>query len=661
MTSRVIISFSLLTGTLVGTACTDTTDARTETAIERGWDQELAAFDAGAIRALQGSSDLSPYDGIMQSANDADEIMNDGWQFHGEPTFRIVPPVAWDHLVEENRSWNFNLHSWRPINSILASYATTRAPRYLQFALAFIEDWVASNPYELGNQAGGESFAWYDMAVGLRVYRLAFVIAASARAGEVSDEQLVTLWQSLVDHLRYLANDENISFHNNHGFFQAAGQLAAASRLSPALEPFRLQALERVRQMVAQQFSEECVHLEHSPGYHRMVLDSLRAITRCNGFEDGGSIVSQLVDCEDALAWMILPNQRLANLGDTHYRDLSPDRDEPAIQSSLLQYALSGGTRGEPARTRLGVFPESGLAVLRSGWPGEESSTDASYLAQQCAFHSRAHKQADDLSFIWYDRGSEILIDAGRFSYLGRTQPGSELHDRGFWYSDPRRIYVESTRAHNTVEIDGRDFERKGRKPFGSAIERWGETADGLQFIETHVRHFKTMRHARVLIVKPHGWLLVFDWLWDNVEARHDYRQRFQFAPTLDVRRGASALQASGGTLDGNLSVVSLLDGVEVRGPIRGQEEPQLLGWWAPSDKDLEPTTAVSFDRTGVRSTSFATLFSFGDGVTPDHESSSVNTAGREALLQWSESDGTHTLLMQRPQDGEITIEYRVE
>ena len=58
--------------------------------------------------------------------------------------------------------------------------------------------------------------------------------------------------------------------------------------------------------------------------------------------------------------------------------------------------------------------------------------------------------------------GRNLLIDSGRYTYK---------------YDHPYRQYVESTRAHNTVEIDGRDFSRRQADAFGSAIVAGGESA----------------------------------------------------------------------------------------------------------------------------------------------------------------------------------------
>ena len=372
------------------------------------------------------------------------------------------------------------------------------------------------------------------------------------------------------------------------------------------------------------------------------------------------SLAARIETFEDALAWMILPNRRLANLGDTDYRDLS--KGEAAVtQSPLLDYALSGGLRGDATSQRIKVFLESGLAVLRSGWPDAESFDQASYLAQQAAFHSRTHKQADDLSFIWYDRGAEILIDAGSYGFLGRTERGSDLWNKGFWYSDPKRIYVESTRSHNTVEIDGMSFNRKESPPYGSAIQRWGETEYGLLFVETHARQFETVGHTRLLVFDPGNWLLVFDWLSDDAEKDHDYRQWFHFAPDLAVETQNDGFRVSGEPLGASLAVVSLIPTPVSSEPVFGRESPDLLGWWSKKGGAFEPTTSVNFSVRQARSAAFATLFSFAEDTTPDFDYQRVDASGRNAKFKWTTPDGAHTLSFTRPPEGSLTIDYQVE
>ena len=82
---------------------------------------------------------------------------------------------------------------------------------------------------------------------------------------------------------------------------------------------FRQQAMGRLEYFVDQQFSSEDVHLEHSPDYHRNVVKVVAAIAPLGLANEFPSLAVRIEESEDVLAWMILPNRRLANLGDTDY------------------------------------------------------------------------------------------------------------------------------------------------------------------------------------------------------------------------------------------------------------------------------------------------------------------------------------------------------
>ena len=505
------------------------------------------------------------------------------------------------------------------------------------------------------------------MAVGLRVYQIAYMLDAGMPGFLRS---CPTRMRLALGHPSWTTSTTSQTTKTSSSTIitasiRSSGQFAAATRLSQnSLQSpnFRLQAVERrLERIIDLQFSPEGVHLEHSPGYQNFVAQLIAGIAPL-GLHDRVPVPRRLAwrAYEEGLAWMILPNRRLANLGDTDYRDLTKE-NVVVTQSTLLDYAISGGLRGIATSQRIRVFPESGLAVLRSGWPDTEDFDKASYLAQQAGFHSRTHKQADDLSFIWYDRGTEILIDAGRYGYLGKTERGSDLWNEGFWYSDPKRIYVESTRSHNTVEIDGMSFNRKDSPPYGSAIERWGETEDGLLFVETHATQFETISHARLLVFDPGNWLLVYDWLSDEAEEKHDYRQWFHFAPDLTVETQKDGFRVSGDALDANLAVASLLPSPASSEPVFGRESPDLLGWWSEKGGAFEPTTSVNFSVLGAKSAAFATLFSFAEDTTPDFDYQRVDASGRNARFRWTTPDGTHTLSFTRPPEGNLTIDHQTD
>jgi hypothetical protein len=274
------------------------------------------------------------------------------------------------------------------------------------------------------------------------------------------------------------------------------------------------------------------------------------------------------------------------------------------------------------------------------------------------AFQSRTHKHADDLSFIWSDRGSDLLVDAGRYGYLGKTEQGSELWLAGYWYSDPNRVYCESTRAHNTLEFDGKDYPRKDVKPYGSALRRWVQDASNIMAVETECKHFGSIRRARVLVFVPGKWLLVFDWFIDNEQQAHNAKQWFHLAPHLHLLMQAGGYFVSVPGSTEPLRAISLLPEPFASRPYIGEDKPVKQGWWSAKERDIVPNYAFCYELSRVSTGVFATLFSFSNTLSPDTSWSKVNLSGRKAQFRWKDETVTHELRLERPETGEMSVAY---
>jgi len=575
-----------------------------------------------------------------------------GWTIGRHEPVPITFPLPWDELAERNRSWSFHLHAWNPLIVLLNAHGENRDRMLLEKALEIIFDWLEQ--FEDGGPPG--SFAWYDMAVGTRADVLAGIIDAVARDRSFDDETVLRLLRAAVAHDRALADPAQFAGHNNHGLYQAAGQVALAHRLAgvPGISSPGL-GRRRLKRLFATHFAPDGIHLEHSPGYHQDTLQILDAIL-ATGFVDTPELFEARARIERALVWFVMPNGFVAMFGDTDHRMmLNQPRVAAAASTGEMAFVRSRGETGVRPGERLRAFDHGGFFVARSDWPSPpRDPATASYLAQIAGFHSRTHKHADDLSIIWYDRGAEILVDAGRYGYVGSTEPGSSEAEQGFWYSDPRRMYVESTRAHNTVQIDDTDHVRKGRKPYGSALGHSGEQ-DGIIFAETHVRHGH-IRHARLLLFEPGEWLGVVDWLWDNDESPHRFRQWFHTAPDLEVRAADHAFVVSHPDQEwGPLHMVDLLGASAPISPIRGQEEPELQGWWSERPGRFAPNWAFGFEAADVAHHRFATLFAFGSEVQGGV--SRVAGSGRTGRLSWTTDGRTTGVEFERPESGEVRIQ----
>ncbi|MBL1377761.1 heparinase II/III domain-containing protein [Zobellella iuensis] len=605
--------------------------------------------------------DLSNVD-IEKSIIAANNTLTIGWSRRGYDRI-FINQIPWELKDPKERSWNFLIHCWDMLDSLFKAYQETQNELYIRNCLSVALDWtnyVHSTP-----QHSISPMVWYDMAVGIRSYRLAYLIDVLSEKKLVSEDILASLWDVLEQHRLYLENDENIIFHNNHGLYQAAGQIAMGRRFcqkSVNMEKAYTQGKKRLRFMLMQQFCTDGIHKEHSPDYHRMVYETIKALIDAGLVDDQETIIFSRV-IEESLSWFILPDQHITNFGDSDYRLMSRKPDEAIRKWNTpeMQYVVSGGMIGKKPSKSSSNFSEGGYYVVKS--PSKynpDSFSQTSYLAQIAAFHSRAHKHADDLSFIWSDRGFNLLVDAGRYGYIGKAEQGSELWLDGYWYSDVNRVYCESTRAHNTLEFNDKNFPRKTAKPYGSAIRRVIELEQDIYAIETECKHFKSIRHARLIIYKPAQWLLVFDWFHDNANETHQVKQWFHIDKKLQANICENGYTIPLSPHSEPLQIASLLKGPTPSKIYIGEEDPIMQGWWSGQEREIEENPAFYFELENAATGNFATLFTFSNLLHPDKQWSKSNTSGRKGQFRWIDECGTHELYFERPKSGNISIDYKL-
>lgn len=600
--------------------------------------------------------DLSSHFAAFTESN-----LREGWTRDGMSIPSVLPPIDWN---AHNRSFSYHLHAWDGIADLLIRHSARGGDEYFAACVAHARAWLDEFQAPLlGRDAEWQLDAlvqpvmpveWYDMAVGLRVFRLAYMVDVMVRSDAYTAD-IPLFREGMLFHLKLLRRDHFFREHSNHGLYQALGQIAAARRFPdmPGMEIDFAIGQERLSRLLAAHFSREGPHREHSPGYHYMLMGSLINARR-SGFLLDSRDAEMMAAIEDAFQWMVKPDFGLATTGDTDPRILL--RGEVIARlfgNEAARYIISGGSMGQAPPAGVKAYYDAGYAFARLYAPETEPTFEgASYLAQLAAFHSRVHKHADHLAFLWYDRGRDVLVDPGRYAYAGRTEAGSELFEQGFWYADPCRIYVESTRAHNCVEIDSKSYPRRRVRPFGSALRYAGEQG-GLAVTDCDATYLRSVRHRRVLVMAPGHFLLVTDWLNDRT-APHDYRQWFQLASEWSAERTpagivARASPAAGGGGDHvrqaeTLQVVDVLGEHAFGEPVRGQTEPQLQGWTSDGPYSLVPSTSVCLEAKDVKMARFATLFCFGEEIAVDRAATRFNASMRNGEITWRDDRGLHSL-----------------
>jgi hypothetical protein len=532
--------------------------------------------------------------------DDAATVIDHGWQLEGFPRIPLEP-IAWEQAARAHRSWGFRLHTWSFLDPVVREYLDTGAQDLLAWCVRVAGSWVRA--HQAGNEPGddGGAMAWYDMALSLRAPRLAWLLRTALTSGEsLPDGQVEVLYQAVLAHQRALGRAAAYNGRNNHGFYTAVGQMVLAREMRPLPGMARLHAQGRARlaDIAGRQFLPDGGHAEHSPGYHQMLLRDFR-LAQDLGLVTDPAVRRRLERARSVLDWMVQPDGHLVQFGDTAdlATDARPDRSD----------------RGDVEAV---AFPESGYAFARAG----RRRDGEMYLAQTAAFHSRAHKHADDGAVVWHDRGHEWLVDGGRFGYAELLPADSPLRARGFYYGTPERQYVESSTAHTTVTCDRQDHERRARTPYGSGIVD-AQVRDGHVRLRSAVDHGH-WTHRRSVVALPGRWLLLLDQVDSSDTGGHVFQTWLNLPGDAGVVREADRLRVARTDPEAVLWIQSWGEGDHLIRPVRGETGPPLRGWRSVQDRQLVPAWSTGYESGPTGHHLFRVLLHHGDhpaaGV-PEH------------------------------------------
>lgn len=481
----------------------------------------------------------------------------------------------------------------------------------------------ASDPIAV---TGTEDMAWNRLVVGRRVARLAFMLDCYRTFGIVDKDQDARLSQAILAHLHLLSQDGFINTTHNHGLFQALGVLATTHRFPDWLEiqGYQAWATKCLGLTLSAVVSSDGCLKEHSPGYHYQLTSILKQAVDHKLLTNEGD-VAKVGGMVEALSWMVAPDGALATLGDTEFvpRAFSVVQASNLAGKELASTFTNGQAFGVP-RTGEKLFSEGGFFFSRRKviTPGT-FDRETSYLAQQLATHSRAHKHADDLTFLWYDRGLSILTDPGFFGYSAFLPVGDPLRKLGFTYADPRRMYVEKTSSHNCVQIEGLDTPRTPDFFTGTYEVHTGAT-DNYYWTTAKTCLSPTTNVIRTVLAFPSEFLLVLDWVQDRQKNRRTFDQWFNFDPDWHIsksldRRGKSGLQThvlsrSSSTLEdlskSNQLFLTSLFGHTKTMSYHGSVDP-MHGWTSQKINKLIPSVSTRFQHSRTSNGRFMTLLSW--------------------------------------------------
>lgn len=444
-----------------------------------------------------------------------------------------------------------------------------------------------------------QNMVWNDAAVGVRLIVLSYVLQRLLHQHDFDKYMFERILRTAFDHYLLLSSRFFYNPRTNHGFFQNIA-LFCFCHVFPWINGSDAAvelAEKRFVSMLHEQLSTEGFLKEHSTTYHTFFLSSHLSVLKNIPLSSQAkiTILQYIYKMTAALRSFILPDGGMALLGDSY--------------SSHLGSELTLCLREHPTSEKqpVSIFPSAGYGFMCT-------ETTQSCIIFAGAFHSRTHKHCDDLHFVWSEANENILIDSGMIDYLGKISPDDPRFAKGFWYSDPKRIYIESVHAHNTVEINGESYSRKV-KPYGVLPIKGSVLASTILYLHATWERPEGYIQERTLILQPRQWLLVLDDLVRPTTAQassNKFSQWFQLNPQAKLL--PQELTASIPNHAFSFSTGLCLYCKSLLFPATsslhlGETEPRMQGWYAVSREELAPTYSLGFHTCGYNA-NFATLFS---------------------------------------------------
>ena len=246
----------------------------------------------------------------------------------------------------------------------------------------------------------------------------------------------------------------------------------------------------------------------------------------------------------------------------------------------LRRVCRRSGGHGPVAVPETITFKDSGYTVIRK--QNMVLSLDHGPLGMAPLY---GHGHADALSVTLSYNGTPILIDPGTYRYNGVPE----------W-----RRYFKSTRAHNTVTIDGMDQANQASgfiwtKPYEcKVVDRKNNrdsffikaTHDGYCRLKSPVRHFRSIN-----FLTPDTFLIQDSF---SGKGDHEFELNYHLGNSDKIEMHDGWWQLSFGSMKVYIKAFESVKGQIVK----GQTDPP-FGWHSPAYNIKYPSNVLSFKQVG--------------------------------------------------------------
>jgi uncharacterized heparinase superfamily protein len=471
-------------------------------------------------------------------------IMQDRFELNGE-THHLPAPIAWTTNPSDDLEWHILLHKFYYGVGLGMAFERSGEQRYAQKWAQLVDSWIAQTPVGFiaadvtGRRVQNWIYAYHYFV--LRGRDAGFERAFHRRLLDSIHEQVEFLCANLAP----ARNHRTLELYAIFLAGVAFPEMRSAAR-------WRAFALKLLVENMRTDLLPDGVQCELSTDYHHLVLKNylnVRRLAKLNGIQVPYEMDEHLLRALEFSVHAHKPDGIVPSLSDgdaCSFRELLMQGYELYGRPQML-YVATGGARGTAPARRSVLFPDSGYAIVRSGWgSAAEPFADAQYLILDCGpLGAGNHGHFDCLSFELAAFGRSLVVDPGRYTY-------SEAGETNW------RVAFRGTAYHNTVTVDGRNQTRyvpttlkeASRHAIGSlrhkvagpapeaSVEAFvsGRNVDYVHGI-ARSHEYDAVHERRILFVGGEYWI-VSDAL--HAQSPHRYDLRFHLGEHAWQRVGAA-------------------------------------------------------------------------------------------------------------------------
>ncbi|MDN3686593.1 alginate lyase family protein [Cyclobacterium jeungdonense] len=476
-------------------------------------------------------------------------------------------------------AWLSNRHSQLMV--VMNAYFETGNPKYVEYLDLFLRDFILkSMPYP--GEKGSESI-WRGLEVAARAKAWTKVFYAMLQNEYLSPATRLLILSSLPDHAHYSRN-----FHGGNNWLTM--EISALATIAAYFPEFRESdawldyAIAAMTESMRDQVYPDGVQTELASHYHNVSLHNFELFqTICD--EADRTLPLFFTQTIESMYRYIARAVR----PDGH-RILNNDGDRGSDRSLILEgaekfnrpdwaYIASNGSEGSrPSDGPSYFFPWAGQLISRSGFDS---------LAHWSFFDigpwGSGHQHNDKLHLSVAAFGKDFLVDAGRFAYTGAV-------------AEKFRPYARSSRGHNVLLIDGKG-QAAGPTHASTALnEKYVKISDAYDFASQSFDRFEELEgeatHIRSLFYLRGKFWVVADRI--HSDRPREIQALWHWHP--DVQVEVKEEQVIGKQKEGVLSLSLISPAVFDAFLIKGQEVPEIQGWYSPEYNLYEPNVATLFE-----------------------------------------------------------------